>query len=126
MAAQVRWQRSGVPPAWGFWPNLGGLAFQRGLRKICEPLKIDPFPAANVVDLAQWFRNEWASATEKILFSERTLSRGIVKPDALRSLWSAHRKGADLSRQLGVLITLEYFARMAIDGESFNTIGPDE
>jgi len=123
---KVRWQRSWVPPAWGFWANFAGLAVQRGIRMAVKPFKIDPFPGLQVADLAKWFRREWSVPARQILFSERFMDRGVVDPDALRELWLAHQKGADLSRQLGMMISLELFMRMAIDGEDFKTAGVNE
>ncbi len=122
-AGEIRWQRSGMPPKWGFWPNLAGLAFQRGVRMACKPLGVDPFPSIHVADPAQWFRAEWLSAAERILLSERTLERGLVNPDALRLLWRRHQEGEDYSKQLGSAIAIEFFARMAVDRERFESIG---
>jgi hypothetical protein len=121
-AARVRWQRTGIPPAWGFWPNLASMALHRGVRQLLAPLGIEPFPNMAVADTAQWFRQEWRSATEQILLGERALDRGLVGPDALRSLWKEHLRGADFTRQLGILVAIEVFAHITIDGDAVRTL----
>lgn len=117
-ASVVRWQRTCLPPSWGYAANLTSLALHRGMRMLGTVLGFDPFPRAAVAHVDQWFRAEWRSAAEAVLLSERTLNRGIINPDALRSVWRGHLEGRDFIRTLGCLIGVELFARLFIDGDS--------
>jgi asparagine synthase (glutamine-hydrolysing) len=114
-AAAVPWQRTALAPRWGYGAVLASLAFHRGMREVGKRFGIDPFPSQAVASPADWFRGPWAEPARACLFDERTLDRGLFKPDALRRLWSAHQAGADLSRALGVAISLELFARDVVD-----------
>lgn len=114
-AAEIPWQRTGIAPRWGFGAALAALAFHRGARVVGRSFGLDPFPAQAVASPAEWFRGPWAPAARAILFDERTLERGVLNPDALRRLWSAHQDGVDASRSLGAAISLELLAREAVD-----------
>jgi len=53
------------------------------------------------------------------LVADRTLGRGFWRPDALRRLVLDHATGrANLAHALGVVLTLELFARAVLDGPS--------
>jgi len=116
-ATRVRWQRTGLPPAWGYWPNLAARAWQRGLRMSLKPLRFEPFPRQAVACPDRWFRQEWRAAAEQVVLGERALERGLFDPVALRDLWHAHQNGADFTQQLGVLVAIELFARLMLDGD---------
>ncbi|MEJ1472110.1 MAG: asparagine synthase C-terminal domain-containing protein [Candidatus Sedimenticola sp. (ex Thyasira tokunagai)] len=115
VAAGVPWQRTGIPPSLGYWPNIASMAFHRGMRIVAGRFGIDPFPAMKVADSASWFRGHWKRPFERIVLSDRSLSRGLLNPDAMRKAWQAHQDGADLSRLLGVLISLELFFEKTLD-----------
>jgi asparagine synthase (glutamine-hydrolysing) len=114
-AARVRWQRTAVPPAWGFGVSLSAMAAHRAARLVCKPLRVEPFRRQTVADVAGWMRAEWAPAVEDILLDERTLDRGMVEPDTLRELCREHRQGHNHARQLGALVALEIFARTVLE-----------
>jgi hypothetical protein len=115
-AARVRWQRTGIPPGWGYAANLAAMAAHRALRAAGKPLGIDPFPGQSVSSSADWFRGPWASATRDVLLSQRTLDRGIFAPDAVAALLDAHENGRDSSWMIGSLLALEIFYRLHVDG----------
>jgi asparagine synthase (glutamine-hydrolysing) len=117
-AAAVTWQRTGIPPSWGFAANTGAMAFHRVARAAGKKVGIDPFPKLAVADTAAWFRGPWRSAAAAILLDERTLSRGLVEPDAVRKLLQEHHAGANRTRQLGVLIAVELFCRRVLDHDT--------
>lgn len=116
-AANVRWQRTMLPPAWGYWPNLASMAGQRALQRAARALGRDAFPGLAPAKPTEWFRTQWRKATENLLLGERTLDRGLFDPEALRVLWRAHQAGANLTTQLGTLLTIELFAREMVDDE---------
>jgi hypothetical protein len=114
-AARVRWQRTGLPPGWGYVANLASMALHRGLRTAARPLGFDPFPGQSVASPAQWFRGAWAAPAREILLSPRALDRGLTDRDAVRGILDAHAKGRDYARMIGSLITLELFCRSHLD-----------
>ena len=116
-ACRVAWQRTGIPPATGYWASLGSRAFHRAMRRLGHWMRFDPFPGAPVANPAKWFRCDWVGSVRECLLSDRALDRGIVDADGVRALWRAHLGGQDLTRQLGVLMTIELFCRAALDGE---------
>jgi len=114
-AASVPWQRTAIPPGWGFAANMASLGFHRIARGLAGRLGIDPFPSAKVADPDQWFRGPWKAAAERIILDERSLQRDMFSPDAVRMIWSAQQRGVKLARTIGVLITVELFARQFVD-----------
>ncbi len=116
-AASVTWQRTNVAPARGYHANLAAMAFQRLVAQASAPFGIQPFPALKVADPSGWFRGAWRQEAESLILGDRFLQRGLVKPEVVRETWQAHQGGADHTRQLGVLVALEHFARLAIDRE---------
>ena len=117
-AASVTWQRTNVKPSRGYRANLAAMVFQRLVTKACEPFGITPFRDLQVADLAGWIRGPWRQAIEKIIQSDRFRQRGIVNSDVVDELWQAHIGGADHARQISVLITIELFARLTVDGNT--------
>src|SRR4030095_5844786 len=51
-AASVRWQRTNVKPARGYYLNLGAMAYQKIVGRICAPMGIEPFKDLRVADPA--------------------------------------------------------------------------
>jgi asparagine synthetase B (glutamine-hydrolysing) len=111
VAARVRWQRTALPPGWGWRANLVSMAAHRALTAALKPLGVDPFPRRSFAAPDVWFRGPWASATRDVLLSERTLDRGLFAPDAVRALLGEHRDGKDRSSTIGNLLALELFYR---------------
>jgi asparagine synthase (glutamine-hydrolysing) len=114
-AAEIPWQRTAIPPRWGYPAALASLAWHRVLRGIGKRLGFVPFPGERVASPADWFRGPWAAPVREILFSDRALARKVVNPDALRRLWDTHQAGRDLSRALGALVAIELFCRRFLD-----------
>lgn len=116
-AASVKWQRTNVPPSWGFGANVGSMAMHRVIGKAGRLFGLSPFKSLAVADVPGWMRGPWREAIEGILLSERAMSRGIFSPEVVREVWTAHLAGAGRARQIGTLVATELFARQAIDGE---------
>jgi len=115
-AASVRWQRTNCKPSLGYHANLAAMAFHRAATKACAPFGHKPFRDLPVADLAGWFRGPWKEPTEQVIFSDSLLQRRIVDSSVVREVWQAHVQGADHSRQISVLIAVELFARLTLDG----------
>jgi asparagine synthase (glutamine-hydrolysing) len=115
-AASVTWQRTNIPPAWGYHANFAAMAMHRIVGKLASPFGVAPFKSLKVADPAAWLRGEWRAAVERILFAPQTLQRGVWDADAAQSLWHAHLAGANHTRQLAAMISVELFARQVLDG----------
>ena len=67
-------------------------------------------------DYDNWMRTVLRPWVESILLDRRTLERGYFNPDYIRNLVAEHMAGANHARRLGVLLTLELWHRLFIDG----------
>ena len=68
------------------------------------------------VPVGKWFRNEMKDFLREVLLSERSLKRGIIRPDAIERYVSRHIAGEkDYSFQLWSLLMLELWFREFID-----------
>jgi asparagine synthetase B (glutamine-hydrolysing) len=114
-AASVRWQRTNVRPARGYYANLAAMAAQRVIARAARPFGLEPFGRLKVADVPAWLRGPWRAAVEGILLNETLYDRGFVRPEVVRELWSDHLAGADHSRQISALVAVELFARTLID-----------
>ena len=117
-AASVTWQRTQIPPAWGYRANFAAMALHRVVGKLAAPWGWDPFKALKVADPAGWLRGPWRNAVQSILFSQQARQRGWWDADAAQALWQAHLDGANHTRQLGAMVAIELFAQQAMDGEA--------
>jgi asparagine synthase (glutamine-hydrolysing) len=69
------------------------------------------------VPIDHWFRAELKPMLYDVLLSERCLSRGLLNPDAVRTLVDEHTSGTmDHAYRLWNLLCLELWQRMMIDG----------
>jgi asparagine synthase (glutamine-hydrolysing) len=68
-------------------------------------------------DYENWLRGGLRDWLEGILFSERTLQRGIFNPDFLRSLWNRQLTGLEVNiiGKIAPIITYELMLRRFID-----------
>lgn len=115
-AARVPWQRTALPPAWGFPLALASLAAHRLVREIGTRTSLDLLGSMRMHDPEGWFRaGPWHDAARSILDSEQCLQRGIFEPVAVREMLSAQAAGAGLSLPLGVLLAVELFCRQELD-----------
>jgi asparagine synthase (glutamine-hydrolysing) len=72
------------------------------------------------VPLGRWLAGPFASLVEEYVLGERALERAYFRPTALQSMVAEHRSGRmDHGDRLWLLINLEMWQRMFIDGESF-------
>ena len=71
-------------------------------------------------DHAHWWRTVLRDWALDLILSPRTLDRGYVNPDAVRSLVAQHMNGTrDHTTRLGVLVTFELWNRMFVDQVGF-------
>ena len=114
-AASVTWQRTQLPPAWGYHANLASMAAHRVTNKVASMFGIEPFKAMKVADPAAWLRDGWRSSAQDLLLGTRAKQRGFVQHHAVEKLWQDHLNGANHTRQIGVLMGIELFARQAME-----------
>jgi asparagine synthase (glutamine-hydrolysing) len=69
------------------------------------------------VPIGRWLRGPFASLVEEFVTSERALGRGLLDPDAVRRLAGSHRAGAEHGTRLWLLLNLEIWHRIFLDGE---------
>jgi asparagine synthase (glutamine-hydrolysing) len=65
----------------------------------------------------RWLRAESGAYIEEVLLADRTLDRGLFRPEAVRRLVAEQLAGADRSAKLGLLLTVELWHRLFIEGE---------
>jgi asparagine synthase (glutamine-hydrolysing) len=119
--AHIPWQFSGLAVS-ASTPGRVRLqrAFYRLRREISGLTKglIPLPPGREQVNWAHWFRTVLRGWLEGLLLSDRTLERGYFRPEGVRHLIQAHMSGArDHSRQFGLLLTVELWHRLFIEGE---------
>jgi len=68
------------------------------------------------VPIGKWFRNEMKDFLREVLLSERSLSRGMIKPEAIQRYVREHVDGErEHSFQLWAFLMLELWYRQFID-----------
>lgn len=67
-------------------------------------------------DYDGWMRTVLRPWVEDTLLSRRSLERGYFNPGYIRNLVAEHMAGANHTRRLGVLLTLELWHRLFMDG----------
>lgn len=111
-AARVPWQRTGLPPAAGFVANVSAMVAHRLIMVSGRLLKRDWLRSMQVAHTEEWLRSEsWAGASRVILLSDRSLSRGVFSPDALRKLIQQQQAGKRLGAIVGRVLAIELFCR---------------
>jgi asparagine synthetase B (glutamine-hydrolysing) len=108
--SSVPWQRTNIKPARGYAANLMAMATHRLVTKAGSLIGV-----LTVADPSSWIRGNWRETVAGLLFDRRALDRQLVDENILRKMWSDHLNGANHSRQIGVLIAVELFARQMID-----------
>lgn len=114
-AASVTWQRTNIPPAWGFQANVLAMGVHRVVGKLASRLGLEAFRDLKVADPAGWLRTDWQSAAEDMVLGTRTQERGVWNPQAAQNLWQSHMRGGNHTRTLGAMIAVELFARSVLD-----------
>jgi len=70
------------------------------------------------VPVGRWLRGPFRPLVDELVLGPRALERGLFDPGALRRLAQAHRSGAaEHGDRLWLLINLELWQRMFLDGE---------
>jgi asparagine synthase (glutamine-hydrolysing) len=70
------------------------------------------------VPVGRWLRGPFRPLVDDLVLGPRALARGLFDPGALRRLVQAHRTGAaEHGDRLWLLINLEIWQRMFLDGE---------
>ncbi len=74
------------------------------------------------VPLDHWFRGSLSPLLEDVLLARRTLERGILDAQGVRTLLEEHRRGADRQVLLFNLLMLELWHRRFVDGAARTAI----
>lgn len=114
-SASVTWQRTNITPQRGYHANLAAMAFHRLVTLAGKAVGVKTFPALKVADPADWLRGPWRQQVEELILQGRFPQRNLVDPAVVRQTWDAHVAGADHSRQIGVMVAVELFSRLAVD-----------
>jgi len=80
------------------------------------------------VPVGRWLRGPFRPLVDELVLGPRALERGLFDPAALRRLAEAHRSGAaEHGDRLWLLINLELWQRMFLDGEDVGDVlhGPE-
>ena len=68
------------------------------------------------VPIGKWFRGEMKDFLNEVLLSERSLGRGVIRPDVIRRYTVEHAAGErDHAFQLWAFLMLELWFRQFID-----------
>jgi len=68
------------------------------------------------IPLARWLRRDLRDLANDVLFSERALGRGHIRPARLRQIWERHQRGIrDHSAQIWAVLMFEMWARTFLD-----------
>ena len=68
------------------------------------------------IPLARWLRSDLRELADDLLFSPRSLGRGHVRPERLRTLWRRHQQGVgNHAPQLWAIMMLELWSRTFLD-----------
>ena len=78
------------------------------------------------IPLARWLRSDLRDLANDVLFSERALGRGHIRPARLRQIWERHQRGIrDHSAQIWAVLMFEMWARTFLDPqEPAGTVSP--
>jgi asparagine synthase (glutamine-hydrolysing) len=75
------------------------------------------------VPFGRWIREGWRSVIEEFVLSPRTLHRNLFHPSTLRTMAREHQAGAaDHGSRLWLLVNLEIWQRIFLDGEGLQSI----
>jgi asparagine synthase (glutamine-hydrolysing) len=78
------------------------------------------------VPVGRWLRGPFRLLVNDLVLGPRALERGLFDPGALRRLADAHRTGAaEHGDRLWLLINLEIWQRMFLDGEEAGSLLED-
>ncbi|MFN8445499.1 MAG: asparagine synthase-related protein [Caldilineaceae bacterium] len=72
-------------------------------------------PLRPYADYDLWMGNELHPWLASILLDKRSLDRGYLKPEVIRTLVSEQKAGAKHAKELGMLLSLELWHRLYID-----------
>jgi asparagine synthase (glutamine-hydrolysing) len=95
---------------------------QRGLDWLfARGVRVGGLPRSRLyADYENYLRNELRPWAERLLFDERTLSRGFYDVGALRALWERHLSGRELHTigKIAPIMAIEMALRYLVDGDS--------
>lgn len=89
-AASVTWQRTNIPPAWGYYANFAAMGMHRVIGKLARsPFGIDPFKSLKAADPAAWMRGPWRAAVQELVLGSDAQRHGLWNAQAAENLWQA-------------------------------------
>ena len=69
------------------------------------------------VPYASWIRNDLKDVVLDVLTDSKTISRGYFRKDAVENLIQANANGADYSKEIFSLLSLELWQRVFLENE---------
>ena len=117
VSAGAPYQRTMLPASSPYWMSWISLALQRGGGELFSRIGLgDPFPGRSPSDFPRWLRGSLRKYVESVLLSERSLDRGVIPADVVRSAIGEHMSnGRDLTALIGAMLSLELFCRLFLD-----------
>jgi asparagine synthase (glutamine-hydrolysing) len=73
--------------------------------------------------IGRWLRGPFSGVVDDLVLSQRSMARGIFRPEALRRLAAEHQAGANHGQRLWLLANLELWQRIHLDGEDPTSLG---
>ena len=70
------------------------------------------------VPIGKWFRNNYKYVIDEFILSERSLERGIFKPEFVQNLVERHQRGENHDERLWSLLNFEMWQRRFIENET--------
>ncbi|MGH7410893.1 MAG: asparagine synthase (glutamine-hydrolyzing), partial [Candidatus Methylomirabilis sp.] len=93
------------------------------LRDVVPPAIVRRRKMGFPVPVARWFRGPFWPIAEEFVLGSRALGRGFFDGSAIRQLAEEHRRGEfDHSDRLWLLVNLEIWQRIFLDGEDISTV----
>jgi asparagine synthase (glutamine-hydrolysing) len=118
---------STLPGEWKIRGGTGKVFLRQAVKGLIPEKVLNRSKMGFGAPVGDWFRGRLQCLMEAVLFDERTVGRGYFETDFIRSLWERHLRGPawqiDLSHLLWVLIILELWHRLFVDGDTVEDLG---
>ncbi len=97
------------------------IAFREALRGRVPDTILDGPKQGFEIPVSRWLRDDLAPFAREALLDEGALTRDWLRPDAVAAMFDQHAAGIDHGRRLWSLLTLELWARFAVESHPLAT-----